>query len=148
MVDNINGCTEINLGNPSHLPTLQFNLQCMEHAQKCITGTQTFPINKLDGWKHTTAFHRSSKTNRHQTLKHLNKQYGCYLNRLVIGNSAGRWAFRNWVVIGLSPASWETTQTNTPPKHNTKMEGHNISSSLKKSRKHTQWVSATIRVQV
>ena len=44
------------------------------HAQKYITGTQTFPISKLGGWKHTTAFHKSSKTNRHQALKHL-RQY-------------------------------------------------------------------------
>ena len=30
-----------------------------------------FPISKLGDWKHTTAFHTSSKTNRHQALKHL-----------------------------------------------------------------------------
>ena len=41
----------------------------MGHAQKCITCTKTFPIRKLDGWKHTTAFHKSSKTNLHQALK-------------------------------------------------------------------------------
>ena len=50
--------------------------------------------------------------------------------------------------FGLSPASRETTQTNKPPKHYTKTGGHNISSSLKKKRKQTQWVSATIMVQV
>ena len=27
-----------NLHDPSLLPTLQFTLQCMGHAQKCITG--------------------------------------------------------------------------------------------------------------
>ena len=42
----------------------------------------------------------------------------------------------------------ETTQTNKPPKHYTKTGGQNISSSLKKERKHTQWVRAHIRVQV
>ena len=55
MVDPIKGCTEIDLHDPSLLPTLQCTLQCMGHAQKCITGTQTCPISKLGGWKHTTA---------------------------------------------------------------------------------------------
>ena len=54
----------------------------------------------------------------------------------------------NWGDIDLSPASREITQPNKPPKHYTKTGGHNISSSLKKKRKHTLWVSATIRVQV
>ena len=80
------------------------------------TGTQTFPKSKLGGWKHTTAFHISSKTNRHQALKHLGK-YCCYWKRSVIGKRWGRWTFRNWGDISLSPASRETTQTNKPPKH-------------------------------
>ena len=63
MVDPIKGCTEVNLHDPSLLPTLQCTLQCKGHAQKCITGTHTFLISKLGGWKHTTAFHKSSKTN-------------------------------------------------------------------------------------
>ena len=50
--------------------------------------------------------------------------------------------------IDLSPACMETTQMNKPPKHYTKTGGHNISSSLNKKMKHTQWISATIRVQV
>ena len=87
--------------------------------EKCITGTQTFPISKLGGWKHSTAFHKSFKTNRHQALKHL-RQYWCYENWSVIGNRRGRWTFRNWGDMGLSPASWETAQTNKPPKHYTK----------------------------
>ena len=40
-------------------------------------------------------------------------------NWSVIGNRRGRWTFRNWGDIGLSPASRETTQTNKPPKHYT-----------------------------
>ena len=147
MVDPIKGCTEVNLHDPSLLPTLQCTLQSMGHAQKCITVTLTFPISKMGCSKHTTAFHKSSKTNRHQALKHL-RQCWCYVNWSVIGNRRGRWTFRNWGDIGLSLASRETTQTNKPPKHYTKTLGHNISSSLKKKRKHTQWVSATIRVQV
>ena len=147
MVDPVKGCTEVNLQDSSLLPTLKCTLQCMGHAQKCITGTQTFPISKLGGWKHTTAFHTSSNTNRHQALIHL-KHYWYYGNWSLIGNRRLRWTFRNWGDIGLSPASRETSQTNKPPKHYTKMGVHNISSSLKKKRKHTQWVSATIRVQV
>ena len=71
MVDPIKGCAEINLYDPSLLLTLQCTLQWMRHAQKFIIGTQTFPISKLDGWKHTTAFHKSSEANRHQALNHL-----------------------------------------------------------------------------
>ena len=56
MVDPIKGCTEINLYDPSLMPTLQCTLQCMQHTQKCITGTLTFPMSKLGGWKHTTAY--------------------------------------------------------------------------------------------
>ena len=107
----------------------------MGHTQKCITGTQPFPISKLGGWKDTTAFHKSSKANQHHALKHL-RQYWCYGNWPVIGNRRGRWTFRNWCDIGLFPASRETTQTNEPPKHYTKTGGHNISSYLKKKRKH------------
>ena len=147
MVDPIKGSTEVNLHDPSLLPTLQCTLECMGHAQKRITGTQTFMISKLGGWKLTTAFHKSSKANRHQALKYF-RQYCCYGDWSVIGNRRGRWTFRNWGDISLSLASWETTQTNKPPKHYTKTGGHDISSSLKKKRKHTRWVSATIRVQV
>ena len=66
MVDPIKGCAEINLYDPILLPTLQCTLQCMRHAQKCITGTQAFPISKLGGWKHTTALNKSSEVNLHQ----------------------------------------------------------------------------------
>ena len=40
--------------------------------------------------------------------------------------------------IGLSLASWETTQTNKVSKCYTKKGDQNISSSLKKKRNHTQ----------
>ena len=53
------------------------------------------PISKLDGWKHTTAFLKSSETNLQQTLIHL-RQYWCYGNRSVIGNRWGKSIFRNW----------------------------------------------------
>ena len=119
MVDPIKGCAEISLYDPSLLPPLQCTLQCTRHAQKCITGTQTFPISKLGGWKHTTTFHKSSETNRHQTLKHL-RQHRCYGNRSVVGNRGGRWTLWNRSDIGMSPASRETTSTNKPPKHFTK----------------------------
>ena len=115
MVDPIKGCSEINLHDPSLLPTLQFTLHWMGH----ITGTQNFPISKLGCWKHTTAFHKSSKSNRLQTLKHL-RQYWCYGNRSVIRNRGLQWTLRNWGDIGLSPASRETTKTNKHPEHCTK----------------------------
>ena len=138
MVDPIKCCAEINLSDPSLLPTLQCTLQCMLHAQKCITGTKTFPISKLGGWKHTTAFQKSSETNRHHTLKHL-RQYSCYGNRSVVANRGGQWTIWDRSDISLSPASRETTQTNKPQKHYTKTSAsavhqhqQNISSSLKK----------------
>ena len=49
MVDPMKGCAEINLHDPSLLPTFECTLQYMEHAKKCITGTQTFPVSKLGG---------------------------------------------------------------------------------------------------
>ena len=104
----IKGCAEINLYDPSLLPTLQCTLQCMWHAQKCITGTQTFPISKLGGWKHSTALHKSSEASRHQALKHL-RQYWYYGNRSVVGNRGGRWILWNRGDIGLSSANREIT---------------------------------------
>ena len=85
MVDIIKSSVEVDRHNPGLLPALQCTLKCMWHTQKCITGTQTFPISNLGGWKHTRVFHKSSETNRHQTLKHL-WQYWCYGNWSVIGN--------------------------------------------------------------
>ena len=98
---------------------------------KVIT-SQTFPISKLCGWKHTAAFHRQSETNRHQTLRHL-WQYWCYGNRSVIGNRGGLWTFQNCGDIALSPTSLETTLTNKPPKYYTETRGaQNLSSSRKR----------------
>ena len=86
----------------------------------------------IGGWKHTTAFHKSSETNRHQALKHL-RQHWCYGNRSVIGNRGGWWTIRNTGDISLPPISCETSQTNKSPKHYTQTGGRNISSSLNKS---------------
>ena len=124
MADPITGCAEINMYDPSLLPTLQCTLQRMQHAQKCITGTQTFPISILGGWKHTAVFHKLSEVNRQQALKHLRQYlYRCYGNQSVVGNRRGRWTLYNRGDIGLSPASWETA--NKPPKHYTKTGTHN-----------------------
>ena len=71
MDDPIKGCIEITQHDPSLRRTLQCTLQCMGHAQKCITCTQTFPISKLGGWKYTTTFHKSSKIDRYQALNTL-----------------------------------------------------------------------------
>ena len=73
MVDPIKSCTEVNLCDQSLLPILQCTLQCMGHTQKCITGTQTFPISNLGGWKDTTAFHKSSKTDTRRSNTLLDK---------------------------------------------------------------------------
>ena len=108
-------CDEVNLHNPSLLPTLHCTLQCMGHTQKCIPGTQTFPISKLGSYRSTLLRSISSKTNRHQTLKHF-RQHWCYENRLAIGNRGGGlglWVLQ-WDDIGLSPASRKITQTNKP----------------------------------
>ena len=125
------------------MPTLQCTLQYMGHAQKVHQGTQTFPISKLGGWKHTTAFHKSPKTNRHQAFKHR-----CHENRQEIGYRGRLWTFRNWGDTGLPPASRESTQTSMPPKHYTKL-GVITSVVIVKERGNIPvWVSDTIRVQV
>ena len=132
MVVPIKGCAEISLQNPSLLPTLQCTLQCNGHKQKCVTGTQTFLISKVGGWKHTTALNKSSNTNRHQTLIHLRvRQYWCDGNLSVIGNRGGQSTFRNCGNIGLFPASGKTTWTNKPQKH---YRCHNISNYLKSNK--------------
>ena len=50
MVDPIKGCTEINLHDPSLLPTLQCTSKCMGQAQKCITGNHADLSDKKTGW--------------------------------------------------------------------------------------------------
>ena len=147
MVDPINGFAEINLHDPCLLPSLQCTLQCIRQAQKCITSTLTFPISKLGGWKHTTAFHKSSGANRHQTLKRL-RQHRCYGNWSVVGNRGGRWALWNRGDSGLSPASWETTQTNKP-RNTTLRRGARTSAVLWRKRwTIPKWVSDPIRIKV
>ena len=116
MVNPIKDRTKINLHDPCLLPTLQCILQCMGHTQKYITGTQTFPTCKLGGWKPTTAFHKTSETNRHQELKHL-RQYWCYVNRSVIGNRGGGWSLRIVVALACLQHAWKlpkrTSRRNT-----------------------------------
>ena len=66
--------------------------------------------------------------------------FRCYGNRSVIGNRGRRFTFRNWGVIGLSPASGETTQTNKPPKHYTKTGRHETGAIPRPpSNKRRQW---------
>ena len=119
MVDPIKGCTEINLHNFRFLPALQCTLQCMGHAQKCITESKTFPLSNMGGWKRTTSFHKSSKTYRHQALKPL-RQYLCHGNWSEIGNRGGRRTFRNWSAIGLSVASRNLSRRNNYPDETTR----------------------------
>ena len=97
-VDPSKCCAGINLYDPSLLPKLQCTLQCIRHTQKCITGTQTFPISKLVDWKNTTAFDKWSAANRHLALKHV-RQYWCYGNRSVVGNRGGWWILSNRVTL-------------------------------------------------
>ena len=84
--------------------------------KKCITGTQTFPISLLGGWKHTTALHKLSKMNPHQMFRHL-RQYWCYGHWFIIGNRGWQWTFHNWGDIRLFPASRKISITNNPLKH-------------------------------
>ena len=116
MVDYKKGCAEVNLHNPSLLPTPQWTLPRMEYLQKCVS----FPISKLGGWKHTTAFHKSSKMNRHQMLKHL-RQHWCNRNCPAVGNRLGQWSLWNWGDIGMPQTSRKSTHTKKPPKHLTSL---------------------------
>ena len=65
MADPIKDCTDVNLLNSSLLPISPTHFAVYGPTQKRTTGTKTFPISKLDGWKHITAFHKSSETFEH-----------------------------------------------------------------------------------
>ena len=114
MVDAIKGGVVINLHDTNLLPTLSSTLKCMGHEQKCIAGTQTFPISKLGGWKYTIgSINCPRQTNT--------RQYWCHGNWPPIGNRGGLWTFQNLGDIVLSPANRETTVTNKPLKHDIKI---------------------------
>ena len=106
------------MNDPSFLLTLQCTLQCMLHAQNIITDTQTFTISKLGGWKHTTAFHKSSDANRHPEVKHI-RQYSCYGNRSVIGTEKDGRPFRIGVTLACLQQAGKlprrTSRQNTTP---------------------------------
>ena len=55
------------------------------HKRPTHASDQSFPISKLGGCKHTIAFHKSSESNKQQTLK-LDTKFWCYENQSVIGN--------------------------------------------------------------
>ena len=138
MVAPIKGCTEMNLHAPSLLPIQQCTLQCMGFEQKCITGTQTFPISKLRGWKLTTAFSKSSKTNRHQELQHLRGLDNTDV--IEIGRLLAREEHGETFEIGVTLASLQKTRKlprRTSRRNTTQDRGPNISRSLK-NRKQTQ----------
>ena len=69
MVDFIKGCAEICWHYSSLLPTIQCIFQCIEHAQKCITDTQTTPISNLCMWLEAShCVPKSSDTRRPNIL--------------------------------------------------------------------------------
>ena len=103
-------CAEVNQKIPSMLPILQCTFQCMRHTQKCSTGTQTFPIIKFGGRKHTTAFHKMSETNRHQTIKHLRQRM---LWKLVVNWQQG-------MIVDLSVLGSHSSGGNYPDEDATK----------------------------
>ena len=116
----------------------------MWHTQKCTTGTQTFPISKLGGWKYITEFHKSSKTNRHQAFK--------YIPILMLWKSIENCQQKRAVElrIGVTLACLQQAgklPRRTSHRNTTQKRGTITSAVLKKFRKHTQWVSAIIRVK-
>ena len=121
MVDPIKGWAEINLHNPSLLPTP--NALCsVWDTHKCpYTGTQTFRISKLGCWKHTIAFQKSPETTDTRRSNSLDNTGG-YGNRSVIDNRGRRWTFLNLGHTGLSLASRKTSQTNKLPEYYTNKE--------------------------
>ena len=54
----------------------------------------------------------------------------------------------NWGDISHSPANRKANQTKEPPKYYSKTWGQNHSFLLEKKRKHSQWVSATIGIEI
>ena len=70
---------------------------------KLATCTQTFPLIKLGGWKHSIAFHKASETidaTQSNTLDNTD-----VMERSVIGKWGGRRSFRDWGDIGLCAAA-------------------------------------------
>ena len=50
--------------------------------------------------------------------------------------------------ISHSPANRKATQTKEPPKYHSETRGQSLTRLLQKKRKHTQWVSATLGIQI
>ena len=75
------------------------HLYWMRHSQKCITSTLTFPISKLNAWKHTTAFHKSSEANRNKTLDKTRRSKPKTL--LMLWKSVGSWQQRKTVAASI-----------------------------------------------
>ena len=144
MVDPIKGCAEINQHDPSPMATLQCTLQCMHGTRTKVHHryTQTFPIsNWVVGSKPLRYLNlpRLTDTRRLNTLDNTDvMEIGCKLATEEDGGPFGICV----TLAFLQQLRQETTQTYKPPKHYTKTRVQNISSSLKKKRKHTQWVSA------
>ena len=160
MIDPIKCCAEINLHDPSLLPTLQCTLRCMGHKQKCITGIQTLPIGKLGGWKHTTAFHNLfHKTALNKTFERLHSikptpDAQTIKTILMLWKSVGNLAteedsrpFGIRVTLECLQQA-RKLQRQTSSRNTTLRQGAITSAALfKKERKHTQLVSPTRRSQ-
>ena len=58
------GCSKINVSNLASCPLFNVLWSVWDtHKSASQVPLQTFPISKLGGWMHTTASHKSSKTN-------------------------------------------------------------------------------------
>ena len=68
MIDPIKWCTKSICTILDCCPLPNALCSVCDTQKRRTTGTLTFPINKLFGWKRTTELHKSSKTNRHQEL--------------------------------------------------------------------------------
>ena len=80
--------------SPGSLPTRKCIVWSVRHTQKSITSAEAIHVTKHGDLKHSSMFHKPTKSNRQQSLKHL-WQYRCCGSWCVIGCLIYRWTFLN-----------------------------------------------------
>ena len=134
MVDFIKGCTDVNLRKYSISAHSRMHFAVYETHTKVYHRYPDFPISKLGNWKHTTVFHKSPETNRHQTLKHF-RPHWCFGNWSVFFQLNRMSPFG--ILVGfacLQQAGKLFDKEKAETLHS--RSGGQISSSLQKTRKH------------
>ena len=150
VVDPIKGRAEINLQARSCPLSTALCRVSDTHKSASQVPRPYRKANWVVGSMHTTAFRKSSETNRQQTLKHF-RQNWCHGNLWVMATEEEFWTVRNWGDINLSPASREISQTNKLPNTTVRRGQKHQQFSYEKEETYPPWPSVlctAIRVQV